>query len=320
MIWTTELAQDTYIVSDTQAGKTLAATLREHFTDLSWKQCRALCSQGRVSVDDEAVQDSAMRVRAGMRVQVGTQGKRRSKGKLDAEAIVHVDRDVVVVHKAAGLMTVPFEGERDTLVDITAAALRRGDGSRADLGVVQRLDKDTSGLLVFCRNLAAKRHLQQQFRARSVHRLYIALVHGHPEDTTHDTLLVRDRGDGLRGSWGVFRRDKGQPPRDARPAKTRVEVRESLRGASLVQCKLGTGRQHQIRIHLSEAGHPLLGERVYIRDHEGPLIKAPRLMLHATELGFEHPRTGEHLRFHAPAPEDFEGVRTRLQSDADEPN
>jgi 23S rRNA pseudouridine1911/1915/1917 synthase len=92
-----------------------------------------------------------------------------------------------------------------------------------------------------------------------------------------------------------------------------VKRLEILRGASLVECRLRTGRQHQIRIHLSEAGHPLVGERVYIRDYEGPRIEAPRPMLHATELGFVHPRTEERIRFEEPAPGDFAEVLSRLR-------
>ena len=138
-------------------------------------------------------------------------------------------------------------------------------------------------------------------------------MHGAAEPATYDTLLVSDRGDGLRGSWGVFRRTRDEAPTEARRAVTRVAVQERLRGATLVTCELETGRTHQIRIHLAESGHPLVGETVYIRDWRGPRIEAPRLMLHATVLGFVHPRTGKELRFEDPPPADFTAVLERLR-------
>ncbi len=235
--------------------------------------------------------------------------RKLQRGVLAPEALVYVDNDVVVVRKPAGLLSVPYdEGDRDTLVDITRAALRRGGKGRfeAELGIVHRIDVDTSGLLLFTRNLAAKRSLQQQFRAHTVHRRYVALVHGRfSQERCFDTILLRDRGDGLRGSYGHFRAPRGKPPEDARRAITHVRALESLAFATLVECALETGRQHQIRIHLSEAGHPLLGERVYIRDFEGRRIDAPRPMLHARELGFVHPRTERELCFVDEPPADF---------------
>ena len=110
----------------------------------------------------------------------------------------------------------------------------------------------------------------------------------------------------------MFRRPKGGPPGESRYALTDVRVVERLRGASLVECKLGTGRQHQIRIHLSEDGNPLVGENVYIREHRGETIDAPRPMLHAARLAFTHPKTGERMEFESPWPADFEEARRAL--------
>jgi 23S rRNA pseudouridine1911/1915/1917 synthase len=247
-------------------------------------------------------------VARGASVAVDPSAPRLRRGVLPDAAIVHVDADVVVVNKPAGLLSVPFdEGDRDTLIDITRAALRK-KGARTgggELGAVQRLDVDTTGLMVFARNLAAKRHLAQQFRAHSVHRRYVALVHGAALGRSFDSVLLRDRGDGLRGSYGHFRRPRGKPPEDAQRAVTHVRVLERLSQATLVECMLETGRQHQIRIHLAEDGHPLIGERVYIRDFAGEQINAPRPMLHARELGFVHPRDEQELMFRLDPPEDF---------------
>ncbi|MDP9122815.1 MAG: pseudouridine synthase, partial [Acidobacteriota bacterium] len=220
-------------------------------------------------------------------------------------------------------LTVPFErDDRDTLLALTRVALRRREsqvGSQTGreakqpttLRAVQRLDRETSGLVVFARTVPAQRHLQEQLGAHTVLRRYAALVHGALDDAIFDTLLLEDRGDGLRGSWGVFRAARGAAPPGARRAVTHVRAEKRLRGATRVVCELETGRQHQIRIHLAEAGYPLLGETVYNRDYRGPLLPAPRPMLHAQVLGFVHPRDGRNLRFEDPPPEDFMAVEQR---------
>jgi 23S rRNA pseudouridine1911/1915/1917 synthase len=291
-----------------RADLTLARVVRDAWSGASWNKARDLCRSGRVRVAGRVVTDPEERVPVGAEVSFDPEGPRARKGVLPEAALVHVDPEVVVVDKPAGLLSVPFESDdRDTLIDITRAALRRKGprGLSQELGIVQRLDIDTTGLIVFTRTLRAKRALAQQFRVHSVHRRYIALTHGVPEDGTRRSVLVRDRGDGLRGSFGHFRAARGEPPADAQHAVTHLRVLERLRGAALVECRLETGRQHQIRIHLSESGHPLIGERVYIRDYDGPRIAAPRPMLHARELGFEHPAHGRELRFAREAPADF---------------
>ncbi len=179
---------------------------------------------------------------------------------------------------------------------------------------MHRLDKETSGLLVFARTWAAKQDLASQFRAHTVHRRYLAIASGDVRTQTLRTDLLDDRGDGRRGSA----RGGGRPPPGARHAVTHVERLEGLGGvATLVACRLETGRTHQIRIHLGEAGHPLLGERVYgpkdpARRAAAP--EAPRLMLHAQELGFRHPGTGRDVRWERDAPADFVEVLRRLRT------
>jgi 23S rRNA pseudouridine1911/1915/1917 synthase len=242
---------------------------------------------------------------------------------LDDAAVVFADSQVVVVAKPAGVSTVPFdENETGTLDARVRSWLgRRGlaaRGSRPNLGVVHRIDKETTGLVVFTRTWAAKQSLTSQFRAHTVHRRYLALAHGDVRSAVFRSYLVADRGDGLRGSTRPRKGSAVRAPvgEDApREAVTHVERLEGLRGATLVGCRLETGRTHQIRIHLSEAGHPLVGERVYVRRYDGPLIEAPRLMLHAAELGFEHPTDGRAMRWEQPLPDDMKGVLERLRRD-----
>jgi 23S rRNA pseudouridine1911/1915/1917 synthase len=177
---------------------------------------------------------------------------------------------------------------------------------------VHRLDRDTSGLLVFARSVAAERQLAQQFRKHATHRRYLAIARGNVAAQTISTNLVRDRGDGRRGSTKL--------PDVGKQAVTHVKPIERIGDYTLVECRLETGRTHQIRIHLAERGHPLCGEKVYHQPLFGEPMPdtsgAPRLALHAAELGFEHPVTGERLRFQMPLPTDLREWLGRLRREA----
>lgn len=310
----------TLVVDAARAGRMLDALVRE-LSGGSWNHARELVRRGKVKVDGATVTEITARVGEGSEVALDLHARRLRRAELPADSILHVDADVVVVNKPAGLMTVPFEDEKDTLVDrvrITLDRLARQSGrGRAqpgELGVVQRLDKDTTGVLVFARNLESKRALQQQFRAHSIERRYVAIAHGVLRaPMTLETDLIRDRGDGLKGSYGHFRRPRGPLPRDAQHAITHVHPLEALRAATLVECRLETGRQHQIRIHLSERGHPIVGEAVYIRDYTAERITAPRPMLHARTLGFTHPRTGKPVQLSIEPPQDFQTLLAALR-------
>ncbi|WP_437506964.1 RluA family pseudouridine synthase [Sorangium sp. So ce1099] len=292
---------------------------------VSWSDARRLIETGKVLVGNAVATSARRRVLRGERVEIRLHAPRPEtvrRRKLEGELVVYADASVVVVNKPAGVSTIPY-GDEDpaeqaaTLDALVREVLARRDRlrGRAPLGVVQRLDKGTSGLLVFARTLAAKKHLAQQLRVRSMHRQYLALAHGAVPRGTHRSYLVEDRGDGLRGS-ARDRRREGQL------AVTHVEPIETLRGpqdepgapgVTLVACRLETGRTHQIRIHLAESGHPLVGEAVYVRDYRGAKIPAPRLMLHAAELGFNHPADDRPMRFQAPPPPDFDEVLERLR-------
>lgn len=299
----------------------LDGALRE-LTGLSWAKTRALIESGKVSVSGEVITSPTRFVRAGSTISLRLRTPRPAVARarsLDGSLIVYVDPAVIVVNKPAGISTVPFgdeseEEQRSTLDALVRDVVARRDKirGRAPLGVVQRLDKPTSGLLVFSRTLAAKKHLGQQLRVHSVHRVYLAIAHGVVGAATHRSYLVDDRGDRLRGSARSGRRE-GQL------AITHVTPVEALEGATLIACRLETGRTHQIRIHLSEAGHPLVGERVYVRGYAGEQLEAPRLMLHAAELGFEHPVDERDMRFGVDLPEDFQQTLARLRKPSAQP-
>jgi len=245
--------------------------------------------------------DDARRIAPEAVLEIDETAPKELRGVLSPEDVIHFDDDVMVVRKAAGVLSVPYEdGDKDTLIDRARARLARmlrERGADVSLGAVQRLDKDTTGLLVFSRNLRAKAALEEQLRAHSVVRRYLAIAHGVVREARHETMLVQDRGDGLRGST--------EHAHQGKRAVTHVEVVERLRGATVCRIRLETGKTHQIRIHLAERGHPLIGEEVYLRDftfHGGVLMGAPRMMLHAETLGFIHPLTGERLRFASALP------------------
>lgn len=293
-------------VHTASAAGPLDRLLREAHPGASWNAVRGLIESGKVAVDGALVRETNRSVRAGSEIRVSMRAPRARDNALPPELIAHLDAHVVVVRKPAGISTVPFdENETGTLFELVQAALKRKGGGRAPIGVVHRIDKETSGLVVFSRNLAALRGLKQQFRVHSVQRRYWAIAHGAVAAGTLRSRLVRDRGDGRRGST--------ENEELGRDAVTHVRVVEPLRGATLIECRLETGRTHQIRIHLSEDGHPLVGERVYSKNFSGALIPAPRMMLHAFELGFEHPATGAPMHFEEPMPDDMRGVLERLR-------
>jgi 23S rRNA pseudouridine1911/1915/1917 synthase len=332
----------------------VAAIVRGLMDELSWNKSRELVRTGRVTVDGVQCFDPAMRVAGGAVVEIDPTSKRQRAPRLEPERLVFVDAEIVVVEKPAGLISVPYDDDdrRDSLIERTRLALlererekfsrpsgaekfsrpsgadkfsrpsgadKSSRSSGADktgsdrLGVVQRLDKDTTGLLVFARTRRARKALEAQFRARTIERRYVALVHGRAEAAVHDTHLVADRGDGRRGSW------RGpKPPPMAKRAVTKVRVEERLHGPfgelTLISCRLETGRQHQIRIHLAEAGNPLIGEQVYGRARgEAEALGVARPMLHAASLGFRHPANDRPVRFESPLPADFRALLDTLR-------
>jgi 23S rRNA pseudouridine1911/1915/1917 synthase len=295
----------------------LDAAVKKQFS-VSWADARRYIATGKVFVAGERVTDEARAVADGAAIELRMNAPRPlGATDLKKEQIVYVDADVIVLDKPAGLLAIPFEGEKDTLQSRAQTYLARVEKLKKapTLGVVHRIDKETSGLIVFARTFAAKEKLAEQFRLHIAARAYLAIVHGVADIGTVRSYLLGDRGDGLRGSWEKTPMAKRgeKRPRESQKAITHFSVQERLKNATLLACRLETGRTHQIRIHASEAGHPIVGEAVYVRELAGRPIKAPRLMLHAFQLGFAHPRTGAPLAFERGAPADFEETLARLR-------
>ncbi|MGR6544885.1 RluA family pseudouridine synthase [Paenibacillus tundrae] len=221
--------------------------------------------------------------------------------------VVYEDSDVIVINKPRGLVVHPAPGHTSgTLVNALMHHCKDLSGINGELrpGIVHRIDKDTSGLLMAAKNDKAHASLAAQLKDHSVNRRYIALVHGHlsHDQGTIDAPIGRDTND--RKMFTVTERN-------SKHAVTHFNVTERINDYTLLELKLETGRTHQIRVHLKFIGHPLVGDPVYGRNKG---IKMQGQALHAAILGFVHPTTGEYLEFSAPIPQDMEDVLSSLRS------
>jgi 23S rRNA pseudouridine1911/1915/1917 synthase len=311
-----------FIVPAELAGKTVSAGLRHFLPGESWSRVKALIDGRRVRLNGDVWVDEARRLKVGESLEVLAQAV---KPRLLVDQIVlrHVDEHIVVAEKPPGIPTVRHPAERDwlearrlktpTLDDLVLRQIgeelpKMKHHPRPKLRIVHRLDKETSGLVVFARTVNAERGLGTQFKEHTVTRRYLALAVGAVNPQTIKSSLVRDRGDGRRGVAPV--------PHLGKPAITHVDVVERLKAFTLLSCRLETGRTHQIRIHLASISHPVCGEPVYNRSVNGPpqfdASGTPRLFLHATELGFVHPITQEAMHWEMPLPPDLRETLERL--------
>jgi 23S rRNA pseudouridine1911/1915/1917 synthase len=212
--------------------------------------------------------------------------------------ILYEDDDLIVINKASGMTVHPGAGQREhTLVNalLHHCSALSGIGGKERPGIVHRLDKETSGCLVAAKNDMAHRELSKQFTARTVEKIYLALVAGK---LRKETGVIENK----IGRHPVHRQRMTVSAPRGRTAKTEYRVLRSSEQASLVECKLHSGRTHQIRVHLHHLGNPVLGDKIYAPRFAKDF---PRQMLHAWRLGFRHPRTGEWKHFEAPLPDDF---------------
>jgi 23S rRNA pseudouridine1911/1915/1917 synthase len=315
-----------FTVPAEEASATLAAVLRARLPGLSWRQVRALVAGRRALVMGEVCLDPARRLKEGDTVELRARSQARPP-EPEQITVRYLDEHLVVVEKPSGVCTVRHPLEREwserrkalspTLEDLVPRIIARTERTRGPqprLRIVHRIDKETSGLVVFARTVPAESALGKQFHAHTVIRRYLAIVPGRVRSQRIATFLVRDRGDGRRGSV------RGSDPAERQQGKeaiTWIEAVETLPGHTLVHCRLETGRTHQIRIHLAELGHPVCGDRVYVHRRDGTVFPdnsgSPRLALHAAELGFRHPSSGQDMHWEMPLPADLQAFLERLR-------
>ncbi|MEO6776749.1 MAG: RluA family pseudouridine synthase [Kofleriaceae bacterium] len=288
-----------------QPGVTVAAFVKDQ-AKVAWSVAKRHVVSGKVFVDGARVTEVDHRLAVGQAVELRLAAPRPHDPEREG-VLVFDDPHIVVIDKPAGVNSVPYEDrETGTAMDLIRGAWRRQGkpATSVALHIVHRIDRATSGLLMFAKSKRAEVGLAAQLRAHEMARQYRCVAHGVVMARTIESWLIPDRGDGLRGST--------REPNRGKRAVTHVEVERALRKATLCRVRLETGRTHQIRIHLSESGHPLVGEEVYIRDYTGPLIASRRMLLHAATLGFDHPITGERIELASELPPDFTAMLAKL--------
>ncbi len=326
-------------LQDEDDGLTLSKCLKRHLDGMSWGEIKTAILKRRVQVNGNLCLDAGRKVNPKDVIKLWKESLPRPVDET-AVKIAYVDDFLVVVEKPPGVTSTRHFEERGlsnkrrqlqpTLEELLPNALmnhfqsykgaklkelhRQRPGEtyrqrehrmkRYSVIAVHRLDRDTSGLMIFARTPSIAQTLGIAFRKHEVVRKYHAIVHGHPESQTIDNILVRDRGDGIRGS-----KTGDAPDPTEQRAITHIKPLEKIGEYSLVECQLETGRTHQIRIHLAEMGHLLCGDAIYGRNRDGSRVEdrsgAPRQALHSATLEFKHPISGEALSFKMPWPVDL---------------
>ncbi len=281
--------------------------LVRHHPSMSRRKTRDVIEKGQVSVDGRLVREPGRDVAEDAAVVFDPNRKALSRARCSLP-VLYEDEHVILVDKPAGLLTVPSAPglDEDTALRRVQHYARRLKARGAYAERVHRLDRDTSGVLAFALSREARAGLIDTFRHHRIDRAYLAIVEGEP-GTGSGTVDAP-----LREAWVSGRRAVARPGEEQRPARTRWRLRERLPGAALLEVRLETGRQHQIRVHLAHVGLPILGDPVYGRPaRERPLARRP--MLHAFRLAFAHPVTGEPVSAESPPPEDFERALLALR-------
>jgi 23S rRNA pseudouridine1911/1915/1917 synthase len=274
--------------------------LRELRPDLSWAKIRDAIATGKVTVDHRIERDAGAQVDANNEVDFDAARRSLPHARLDLVRL-YEDDEILVIDKPAGLLSVPTDPEakatEDTVLRRAQDYARHLRGRRGYAGMLHRLDRDTSGALAVALSREAHRRGRELFALHEFERWYLALVHGVPAQA-HGTVRAA-----ISDAYVSGRRRVVRNPEDGRDAITHYRVRERYRNAALLELELETGRQHQIRLHLQQLGHPLIGERVYARDVGR--AHGPRQMLHAWRLRCPHPTRREVVAVEAPLPADM---------------
>jgi 23S rRNA pseudouridine1911/1915/1917 synthase len=299
------------ITGKLSGGQRLDKALAEA-SGLSRERVKALIGEGAVSVAGEAVTQASGKATEGVdfAIEVPPTAEAAARAQAIPLVVVYEDEHLIVVDKPAGMVVHPAAGNPDgTLVNALlhhCAGQLSGIGGVARPGIVHRIDKDTSGLLVVAKTTAAHEGLAKQFADHSLERVYRAVVNGHPSPREGTISTRIGRSDANRKKMAVLPKESSR----GKHAVTRYKVIRTMADCALVECRLETGRTHQVRVHLASIGHALLGDPVYgsAGARLRPLLKSlgfRRQALHAAVLGFVHPVTRDRLRFESDMPNDM---------------
>ena len=305
--WATQPEQRAAAVPTLLHGHRLDKAVVAMAGEFSRTHLQGLIEQGHVSVDGAPARSASRKVLAGQRLVVDlvpTAESRAFRPEALPIEIVFEDAHLLVVAKAAGMVVHPAAGNWSGTLLNALLAHHPGAAALPRAGIVHRLDKDTSGLMVVGKTLAAVTALSRAIAAREVHREYLAIAHGELRLAAFTVEAPIGRDPQSRVKMAVVA--------SGRPARTDVTVIATGAACSALRCKLHTGRTHQIRVHLASRGHPLIADAVY---GGRPALGMTRQALHATHLGFAHPISGEPLAFDAPAPADLASAWRNVEAD-----
>jgi 23S rRNA pseudouridine1911/1915/1917 synthase len=286
--------------------------------DLSWRQVREAIEKGQVTVDGRVQKDPGLDVFSGAAIELNLNRPAQSRARA-AFDILHEDDHIIVLNKPAGVLSIPSSPEagnsEDTILKRVREYVAFKRGHKSYVGMLHRLDRDTSGSLAVALSKDAHAAGRELFKEHRFERHYLALVQGIP-DPPSGTIKAR-----ISSGYRDGRRKLVDDWAAGLDAATDYRVRERLNGAALLELRLHTGRQHQIRLHLEQLGHPLIGERVYANPESASgkptaghaSVSSKRNMLHAWTLAFPHPLTGDEISVEAPLPADFVKTMKRLR-------
>jgi len=300
----------TIIIEASQAGERLDKCLVSHLPEFSRSRLQQLIAERCVTLGRATIADAAHKVKPGeeYKITIPTAQPTEIRATSMSLNIVFEDSHLLVIDKPVGMTVHPAPGHTDdTLVNALLAHCGNslsGIGGVMRPGIVHRIDKDTSGLLVVAKHDQAHRHLAAQLAARTLKRQYLAVVKGVPKPIAGTITGNIDRSNANRKKMTVVKSG-------GREATTHYKTEEILGDYALLRCTLDTGRTHQIRVHLTHIGHAIVGDQTY--GNRGKIIDFPRQALHATALTLIHPVNGEEIEFSSPLPEDMRQLLEALR-------
>ena len=291
------------IVTEQYVGERLDTYVSSLNSNMSRSNCQRLIKEGNVLVNGNSSKE-AYKVKLGDEILIRIEPPKEAK--IEAQDIplniVYEDNDIIVINKEKGMVVHPGNGNTDgTLVNAVLSHAKdslSGIGGEIRPGIVHRLDKDTSGLIIVAKNDSAHINVSEQIKNHEVTKIYTALVRGNIEEdeATIDMPIARDERDRTKMATNI----------DGKEAVTHFKVIKRYYDYTLLRVKIDTGRTHQIRVHLAKIHHPVIGDEVYSSGKNEFDVKGQ--LLHSTILEFKHPRTGEKLHFEAPLPDEFKNV------------